>query len=554
MERKFVKTMAMCVVATVGSAINIAGYNPIAIGIYSAVAVSRLYKWMIFLCMSIGFLYTVDMIDAVKYIIVMAAISTLVYIAKDEKMKKNNLMAATTGATLYGVMEMADKIMSGNRDTDYGILSLAAVLAFSVSIVVSRVIQWMEISEKRIGKKRSDVSEKIERGERIFEEKVKLIASSFDKLSKSIVCMNENRDGERQCYMGEMALSNIELVNEIWKGRMVESRNAIAMQLREMAGILKELATSTYTFAYTSYERESLLRLKLKNMGLCVRKIVMLNNRRGIHEVNITLKSSRRQNVQIRKMEQAISDSLGKRYKVAKDMGTFVRKEYSTYCFVEEPNYFLLYGVAKKGKSDLSGDNFSVFTLKSGQTIVTLSDGMGHGTKAYKESEMVLSLLEELMEGGFSEEASLRLINTVFLVDDEEVNPASVDMGIIDMYSGMCDFMKIGAATTFIKRGNWIEAIKSKSMPIGACSNLDMETTTKKLYDGDFVVMMSDGLLDSIKVEDKDDYMSKILMEIKSTNPTEMANIIMEKVAKDKNFEARDDMMVMVTGIWDKCA
>ena len=158
------------------------------------------------------------------------------------------------------------------------------------------------------------------------------------------------------------------------------------------------------------------------------------------------------------------------------------------------------------------------------------------------------------MEGGFSEEASLKLINTVFMVDDSDICPASVDMGIIDLYSGVCDFMKIGAATTFVKRGGWIEAIRSNTMPIGAEVSVDMETTSKKLYDGDFVIMVSDGIVEAIEGEDKEKSISRILMDISSVNPQEMAQEILENILKQSGSREEDDMLVMVAGVWDKCA
>ena len=60
-------------------------------------------------------------------------------------------------------------------------------------------------------------------------------------------------------------------------------------------------------------------------------------------------------------------------------------------------------GVAKIGKgcSQISGDSFSMMELPGGQKSAVLSDGMGAGEKAKKESQMVLDLLEELLEAGF---------------------------------------------------------------------------------------------------------------------------------------------------------
>lgn len=133
----------------------------------------------------------------------------------------------------------------------------------------------------------------------------------------------------------------------------------------------------------------------------------------------------------------------------------------------------------------------------------------------------------------------------MFIVDSDDISPASLDMGIIDLYSGVCDFMKIGASTTFVKRGGWIEAIKANSMPIGTENIVDMETASKKLYDGDFVIMVSDGVIDAIDMEDKDRYMSDILMDIHSTNPQEMAKNILDRI-----IEEADGRKMMICLLW----
>ena len=202
----------------------------------------------------------------------------------------------------------------------------------------------------------------------------------------------------------------------------------------------------------------------------------------------------------------------------------------------------------------MSGDNFTCMELDSGQTLVSVSDGMGHGKKAYRESEMVMELLEEMMKGGFSEEAAVRLINSVFTIDSDVTSPAALDMGIIDMYSGVCDFMKLGAASTFVKRGKWVEAIKSTSLPIGSTGCADIETTSKKLYDGDFVIMMSDGIMESLVDEDKEKTIGQIIMDIREGKPEEMAKEILNQALAHTDRCKDDDMTVLVTGIWDKCA
>ena len=54
----------------------------------------------------------------------------------------------------------------------------------------------------------------------------------------------------------------------------------------------------------------------------------------------------------------------------------------------------------KKDGAKISGDNFSFLELERGEFLLGLSDGMGSGSMACKESEMVLDLVERFLEAG----------------------------------------------------------------------------------------------------------------------------------------------------------
>jgi len=118
----------------------------------------------------------------------------------------------------------------------------------------------------------------------------------------------------------------------------------------------------------------------------------------------------------------------------------------------------------------------------------------------------------------------------------------------------VCDFVKLGAASTFVKRGSWVDVIKSTSLPMGVFDKPDMESTSKKLYNGDYVIMVSDGILDSIEGEDKEKELGQIILGVRDKKPKEIADSILEQVIKKNNNEIKDDMTVLVCGIWDRCA
>lgn len=155
-------------------------------------------------------------------------------------------------------------------------------------------------------------------------------------------------------------------------------------------------------------------------------------------------------------------------------------KEYEEYCFVEDTKFKVLTGVARAMKENISGDNFSIINLDNGEMVIALSDGMGTGKEACEESETVLSLLEQFLEAGFKIETAIRMINSNLVLKPEKQAFSTIDMGTINLYTAMCEFVKIGAASTFIKRNNWVETISSTTLPIGMLKVVDYDFVTKK--------------------------------------------------------------------------
>ena len=106
--------------------------------------------------------------------------------------------------------------------------------------------------------------------------------------------------------------------------------------------------------------------------------------------------------------------------------------EYNQFCFFEEVNFLTISGTARRTREDedCSGDNFTVMEMNTGQTFMSICDGMGSGKKARQYSEMVIDMLERLLESGFSESTSLKLINSILLTGNQWQEPAAVDMAL----------------------------------------------------------------------------------------------------------------------------
>jgi len=212
----------------------------------------------------------------------------------------------------------------------------------------------------------------------------------------------------------------------------------------------------------------------------------------------------------------------------------------------------VLTGIARSAREagECSGDNYSFLRNNRKNAVMVLADGMGSGIEAGRDSAMVVELLEQLLAAGFDEAAAVRLLNAVLILRSGQVKFTTLDMGIINLYTGSCEFVKAGAATTFIKRKNWVETIASTSVPLGFLNRADCDTKQKKLYHDDYVIMLSDGALDCIGIPEKEEYLEQLIADMTERSPQEMANRIMEGIIESPGYVAKDDITILVTGVF----
>ncbi|WP_310604117.1 stage II sporulation protein E [Anaerosporobacter sp.] len=343
-------------------------------------------------------------------------------------------------------------------------------------------------------------------------------------------------------------------VNLNWTNRMAESREAIAGQLGEVAKIIDEFSNDlSDTIAVNSNEEQQIIN-QLKLNHIQVKQISIMERRNKRQDIYVVARTSKGRCITTKETAIIIGNAIGKKVKPNEGSKNIIAKDYENYVFVEDTAFKTLTGVAKVPRvgESVSGDNFSIMNLDTGDMIMTLSDGMGSGKLACEESESVVELLEQLIDAGFKEESAIKLINSILVSRAESQMFSTVDMSILNLYTGICDFIKIGASTTFIKRDNWVESICSTTLPVGMFSNVDFDGVSKKLYDGDFIVMVTDGVLDCIGVEDKEGELGNIIMSVKSRNPQDIAQQILARAMEYSDNQAIDDMTVLVAGVWKK--
>lgn len=340
--------------------------------------------------------------------------------------------------------------------------------------------------------------------------------------------------------------------NLLWNNKMAQSREGCAVQLDAFAQMIQHATRELDASIFEDEHLEKKLRTQFGKIGVRLLSSVFFVTEDGRYEIHVTAKAVKGQCITTKEIARIVSECVGRKMITIPDERPILGTEYCTITCMEGVRYHTLQGVARIGKGchKISGDSFSMMELSGGRKGVILSDGMGAGETAFKESGMVVELLEELLQAGFPKETAIQMVNTALVMGREEVRFSTIDMSVFDLYNGMCEFVKAGASTTFIKYQDHVESISSTSLPIGVLPKLEVDTVERRLTDGDVVIMVTDGVLDALPVGEQEVIMKVIIEGAVMTNPKEMAHHILEQVLECSGEIPLDDMTVMAAGVW----
>ena len=338
----------------------------------------------------------------------------------------------------------------------------------------------------------------------------------------------------------------------LWSQRMAESREGCAVQLDSFAQMVRHATHELNASIFADDHLERKIKNQCSKRGIKILTTVFFVTEDGRYEIHLTAKAMNGLNVPTRILAKVLSECSGRFLTLAGVDYPVLGKEYETIVCIEGPKYQTISGVAKVGRQckKISGDSFSMMELPGKKQGVILSDGMGAGEKASHESTMVVELLEELLEAGFPKSTALQMINTALVIGREDIRFSTIDMCLFDLYTGSCEFTKAGASSTFIKRESGVECIKSTSLPVGVMQKLEVDEEKRELSDGDFVIMVTDGVMDALPVGEQEFLMKMMIEGNPKTNPKDFAEHLLKQVMECSGEIPMDDMTILVVGLW----
>lgn len=328
------------------------------------------------------------------------------------------------------------------------------------------------------------------------------------------------------------------LKNEIEREKLAKNREYIINGLEEMAEII-ERRRKRINENYISLDGleeeifEALTRNGIQCFGICVVK-----NRYGLYEVTAELAE-----LTTADAEKIIKEVMGVSMKT-------VSEEKSTkglvLCMREKEHFEYETAVMSiDNKERRTGDTTTVFDDGKGSLYCMVSDGMGSGALAAKESGWTVKLYEKLCRAGFEQKEVIRIINNVMISAKTGESCVSTDSIKINLLTGNAEFVKAGAASSYIKTKRGAEKIGWSSLPLGILEIGEAEPGFCDISDGGFIVMMSDGVPDTAGDRMEGEHrLRRCIEQCDGETAGEMAENVM--LAAMTMGAPKDDMTVLV--------
>lgn len=347
-------------------------------------------------------------------------------------------------------------------------------------------------------------------------------------------------------------IMEIKRVEKIWQKNVMESRNVIPEQIYSLSEILTKISSELFNEEEFFGEEEKKIGTMLRKHGYPAVRTEVKKGRNARFTAEVFLEDCNgRKNCQ-KELENIVSQALGVKMQLEEGDCKNRGREECFLFFKEKESLNVTTGIArlKKNNASISGDSFTFLKTKEGKYIVAVSDGMGSGIEANKLSETAIGLFEQLLDCGLSVRLSLSLVNMMMSVRNPE-QYATMDISAIDLYTGETEFYKMGAMPTLIINERNMDMVQVNNLPAGLHKGNPLQSYRRKIGDGEFLIMMTDGVYENIGNGDTDSMLKAVLNGKKTLNPQEMAEHMLKNVC-DSNENAPDDMTVLVAKLWKR--
>ena len=196
-----------------------------------------------------------------------------------------------------------------------------------------------------------------------------------------------------------------------------------------------------------------------------------------------------------------------------------------------------------------NGDAVLVRFLQGGRQLLALSDGMGHGAGAQDESKKTLEMLSLCLEAGYTRSQAMTAVNGAMLSATGGEKFATVDLCLIDLWTGETEMNKLGACESYVVQGQKIQAVEGAALPLGIIEHVTPMEHRVRLGEGDVLVLLSDGISDSFAEEEE---ILAVLRRCRGDSPQRLADALLREAMIQQDGMPPDDMTVLCARVTDR--
>ena len=346
---------------------------------------------------------------------------------------------------------------------------------------------------------------------------------------------------EMQSKLYDRYLSFVASLGE--QGRVEQIQALMCEQFSNIADILNNLATDFDEDIRANADIAELCANEAREFGLNVNTADCYLDKFGRATVSLNVNQPR-SDFNITNFTHSLSTVTGTKLNLP-DLGE--DGDNSILTFRQSVDFNVAIGAISRATDDepVCGDYYRSFRDADDRYIVILSDGMGTGNRAAIDSAMATELFSKLVKSGVSFDCALSITNSALLVKSTDESLSTLDVVCIDLYTGKADFMKAGAAATFIRHKDSVAQLEQTSLPIGILKDVSFSNATANLTKGDIILMVSDGVLG-----DCNNWIQHELRTWDTSNsPDDLARFIINSACERKIGKHLDDMTAIAVYI-----
>lgn len=337
-------------------------------------------------------------------------------------------------------------------------------------------------------------------------------------------------------------------INISWASKVFESRMLISEQYKDFSSVIDNIKNNLSSQIVCDKPSELKIKSALDKKGISPSSLRV--TLKDCCYVQLKLPICDDIKTMIKVTETIIGAQMGFPFYLS-DVCKGVTEYKLTFC--EKAAFSVETGFAQTAdvKTAVCGDSYLFSTLPDGKYALCLSDGMGRGEDALNQSKTTVTLIKKLLSLGFPKETALKIINTFLIFKSQKEVFATADICVVNLHSGALEFIKSGAVSSYIKSGTEIKKISCSSLPAGSISALKCDLELSYAKDGDFIIMITDGVSDILETQ-SENILKNIIRSYNGTSPQILADIIIKKAMQMKNDDFSDDMTVLVSKVTEE--